>query len=376
MAHADDPSSRSGQFGQGSGLTVMMISAANSIHTVRWANAYVERGLSVDLVSQHAPLAGLSSAVRVHQLPHYDGLGYVLNGSRVRRLVEQLQPDVVNVHYATGYGTLARSCGHAPVVLNVWGSDVYAFPAKSSLHRWWLRRNLRDADRIVSTSEAMAHRTRSICPGLSTIAIVPFGVDTEVFKPAPEKAATGTVVIGTVKTLEPVYGVDLMVTAFLRLCAMDGLPKLRLRIVGDGAERSRLEELVRAAGAMANVDFVGKVPHAEVPKELAKLDIYVALSREESFGVAVLEASSCAVPVVVSDAGGLPEVVQNGVTGIVVPRGNVEAAADALHRLVLDAGLRTSMGTAGREWVKSTYAWPVCVDRMLNVLQETANTQR
>ena len=357
-------------------MKVMMVSAANSIHTVRWANAYAERGLAVDLVTQHAPIDGLSASVRVHRLPHYGGLGYVVNGPRFRRLVQQLRPDVVNAHYATGYGTLAGSCGAVPMVLNVWGSDVFAFPAKSAIHRWWLRRNLRRADRIVSTSEAMAHRTRSICPGLSSIAIVPFGVNTEIFTPAPVRPSDGTIVIGTVKTLEPVYGVDLLVEAFIRLCAMDGLPKLRLRIVGEGSERARLENTVRAAGSTASVVFAGKVPHGEVPKELGQLDIYVALSREESFGVAVLEASSCALPVVVSDAGGLPEVVENGVTGKVVPRGNVDAAVAALRQLVLDRDLRNRMGKAGRELVQRTYAWPRCVDRMVEVLHEAVNTPR
>jgi glycosyltransferase involved in cell wall biosynthesis len=115
------------------------------------------------------------------------------------------------------------------------------------------------------------------------------------------------------------------------------------------------------------------VPHTEVPNELAKIDIYVALSRmdSESFGVAIIEASAAGRPVVVSDAGGLPEVAVEGKTGFVVPRENPVAAAGALERLIFDPELRHKMGVAGQQHVAENYSWDVCIMKMVEMYEST-----
>ena len=119
-------------------MVIALLAPGSSIHTVRWANAFVFRGHRVHLITQHAPSDDLVPSVSVHLLPHFSGAGYLLNGPRLKRILRTIRPDVVNAHYATGYGTLVRSCSEFPVVLNVWGSDVYDFPRKGPIRRWWL----------------------------------------------------------------------------------------------------------------------------------------------------------------------------------------------------------------------------------------------
>nr|WP_258096167.1 glycosyltransferase [Salinibacter sp. 10B] len=181
------------------------------------------------------------------------------------------------------------------------------------------------------------------------------------------------IVIGTVKKLEHKYGVDILIRAFANLRSNlatehpDVAKALRLLIVGGGALREELETLAREKGVGAVTTFVGAVPHAKVPTYLRTLDVYVAASRAESFGVAVIEASSCQCPTVVSNVGGLPEVVEDGETGIVVGRGDVESTIKALRKLVLDPTARQKMGVAGRSYVKKFYSWSSCLDRMEEV---------
>ncbi len=353
-------------------MKILLLSGASSVHTVRWANAFALSGHEVHLVTQHDPVDPLGAGVYVHRFPHYHGAGYYLNSCRLRNLVRELAVDVVNAHYATGYGTLARAVGGVPLVLNVWGSDVYDFPEGGPLHRALVRRNLRRADRVVSTSHAMADRTRGICPGLKDITVVPFGVDTDLFRPSettpgPRKG----LLLGTVKTLAPKYGVDTLIDAFALLSPKH--PGLRLRIVGTGPQEGELKARAERHGIADKVDWCGRVPHAGVPEELWKLDVYAALSKldSESFGVAVIEASACGVPVVVSDVGGLPEVVEEGVTGFVVPRNSATAAAERINALLGSPELRAAMGKAGVKHVKERYEWDFCLDRMLAVLRET-----
>ena len=353
-------------------MRILLLSAASSVHTLRWANAYAAAGNEVHVVTQHQPVEGYVNVAGMHHLPHRSGLGYVLNGERLRRLIGTLEPDVVNAHYATGYGALARAVHEMPVVLNVWGSDVFDFPEKSALHRWWLRRNLLAADSLVSTSEVMADRVRALLPERPRPEVVPFGVDMPHFAPrAPQSRTDGPVVIGTVKTLAAKYGIDTLIKAFALLLTKPGMDGVMLRIVGGGPDGVPLRDMVGAAGLRDRVAFVGAVPHAQVPDELRKMDVFVALSRDdsESFGVAVIEASACGLPVVVSDAGGLPEVVVDGVTGSVVPRNDPASAARELALLAGSRALRMERGAAGREHVRQHYEWGACVQRMSDILQ-------
>ena len=262
-------------------MRIALLSAASSVHTQRWANAFADRGHEVHLISQHLPLPGYSTRVLMHPLPHTNGLGYMINGRRLNKLLAELRPQVVNAHYATGYGSLAQCVRDFPVVLNVWGSDVFDFPEKSPFHRWLLQRNLRAAKRLISTSEIMADRTHRWVPELPRPIVVPFGVEVARFCPV----AVGThddVVIGTVKTLAHKYGVDTLIDAFALLRKRSGMGRTRLRIVGTGPDQDALLRRTERAGLTGLIEFVGAVPHDRVPEHLGGLDIFAALSRDDS----------------------------------------------------------------------------------------------
>lgn len=352
-------------------MKVLLLSGASSIHTIRWANAYAERGLEVHLVTQHDPVEAPDPRVQLHRFPHRRGLGYLLNGPRLRRLIDRLAIDVVNAHYATGYGTLARWVKRAPLVLNVWGSDVYDFPEAGPVHRWLVRRNLLRADRVVSTSHAMAARTKAICPGLKEITVVPFGVDTHRFAPPAMKPEDRPFVVGTVKSLAPKYGIDVLIRAFAQFAARSSDP-VELHLVGSGPQEGELKALAQELGVADRVRFKGRVAHAQVPAELQRMHLYAALSAldSESFGVAVIEASACGLPVLVSDVGGLPEVVVDGATGWVVPRGAIGPAAERMAEALASPELRARMGAAGVVHVRKAYEWSHNVDGLLRVLKE------
>lgn len=354
-------------------MKLVLLAPASVIHTQRWVEGLHERGVQLVLATQHEardwrPPAG----VRAVRLPRQGNAGYFFNVPALRRLLREEQPDLLSAHYASGYGTTAALAGFHPWVLSVWGSDVYDFPARGAVHAWWLRRNLRAADAVASTSEAMARRVRALVPGLAEIAITPFGVDTARFAPRPESGRRHDgVVFGTVKTLEPKYGIDVLLRAFAALVKQTRREDLQLMIVGGGGQRRELEALATRLRIGEHTVFVGHVPHADVPKWLNRMDVFVAASRldSESFGVAVVEAQACALPVIVSDAGGLPEVVADGETGLVVPREDAAALAAAMGRLAESDALRCRLGEAGRARVAARYEWRHGVDSMLDCFE-------
>jgi len=205
--------------------------------------------------------------------------------------------------------------------------------------------------------------------------IVPFGVDCEQFSPRKEghaeAGAARQVRIGFVKHLERIYGPDILLRAFAQI-AGEG-QDLRLVIVGDGSERGRLQELTRMLGVSGRVEFRGHLSHDEVPRLLSSLSVFAMPTVcEEGFGVAALEASAMELPVVASRVGGVPEVVVDGETGVLVAPGDVEALAGALRTLITDPEAAKGMGDAGRRFVLSNYSWGRSVEAMEAVYARVA----
>lgn len=354
-------------------MKVAFLAPLSSIHTIRWANVFAEHGHDVHIISCHRlGKDALHPSVEVHMLPFKAPLGYYLNVLAIKSILREIHPDVLNVHYASGYGTLARLSGFHPLVLSVWGSDVYDFPYESRVKMSIIQKNLNVADVICSTSEVMKIQTESLLLRPKKIFVTPFGIDTEKFTPK-KNFSPEVKVIGTVKTLAPKYGISTLIKAFA--IVLDKLGKeaeLKLVIAGGGPQRDELERLAAELNVSDKCEFLGKIPHEKVPEVLHSFDIYVVLSESESesFGVAILEASACGLPVVVSDAGGLPEVVADGQTGIVVPKNNPKAAADAIVSLIQSSQLRLTYGCNGIERVKCFYSWSKCYEILERVFND------
>ncbi|MGH9517612.1 MAG: glycosyltransferase [Terriglobales bacterium] len=348
---------------------ICYLASANVTHTTKWAEYFVARGHQVHVIS-FEPGPCLSPNVYFHQLrPRLgNGLRYFLAAREIRRLIANIKPTLLHAHYATGYGTLGRLSGFRPYILSVWGSDVFDFPRTSALHRRLLKLNLNSADHVCSTSHVMARETHELCN--RPITVTPFGVDCSVFRPGEGHVPGGEFVVGTVKTLEPKYGIEYLIRGFALLNKRYSGPRnLRLVIAGQGSLKNPLERLARELDIAAKTEFLGFVSHAQVPDVLNRLSVFAAPSvmDSESFGVAVVEASACELPVVVSDVGGLPEVVKAGVTGFVVPPRDPQAIAAAFLSLLENDELRNEMGRAGRRLVVENYEWLENAGRMERV---------
>jgi glycosyltransferase involved in cell wall biosynthesis len=350
-------------------MKIAFLAGHSSIHTVKWVNEMEKRGHTIHLITMHPGKEILNANIQVHRLPFKPPLGYYLNTLHLRQLLRRIEPDLLHTHYASGYGTLARLSRFHPNLLSVWGSDIFIFPYASKTKRKIIQKNLRAADRIASTSHIMKSQIENLNKPQKEIAVTPFGVDCERFRPMGTSEHQNQIRIGTVKKMASQYGIATLIKAFAILKSkFQG--NIKLILVGGGPEEEELKLLVKSLNLSEHVNFVGPIPHHTVPEYLNSFDIYIALSENESFGVAIIEASACGVPVIVSDVGGLPEVVEDGKTGYIVPRNNPEAAADKMLKLLNNEHLRKKMGEAGRQFVLNNYDWKKNADKMERLYTE------
>jgi glycosyltransferase involved in cell wall biosynthesis len=162
----------------------------------------------------------------------------------------------------------------------------------------------------------------------------------------------GPRVVGTVARLSREKGIDLLVDAFARL--VPGDPATRLVIVGEGPERGALEALARSCGVSDRVTFQGF--HPRVAELLPGFDVFVLPSRTEGLPLALLEAMAAGRACVATKVGGVPEVVADGVTGVLVAPGDPAALAAAVQALLADPVLRRRLGTAARAQVEGAWS--------------------
>ena len=364
-------------------MKILLLADSQSPHTIKWVRALAGADIQV-LVAGLRPAnaalyqeypqvqveyLGVTAGVGRPAFRALDKLSYLKALPALKRFIRDFKPDILHAHYASSYGLLGALSGFTPYFVSVWGSDVYAFPKKSWLHAAVLKFALKRASRIFSTSRHMtAEVSQYTTRPLHT---VPFGVDTEQFIPVTRSSLGGAeLVIGTVKTMEPHYGIEYLIRAFALL--REQLPEqpLRLLIVGGGPQLGQLQQLATELGLETCCEFTGRVPYQQVIAYHQRLDICVVPSLRESFGVAVLEASSCAKPVIASKVDGLPEVVEHQQTGFLVGAKDVQALAQRLNQLCQDNELRQQMGANGRAMVMRRYHWPEQVQQMIQHYQQ------
>lgn len=360
-------------------LRVLILSDSANDHTKRWVRATAERGVEVMLFSlndKDKEFYSRFSNVRFHGFSifssiknkrkngAFEKLRYLKTVSALKRCIKEFKPDILHAHYASSYGLIGSYAKFSPFVISLWGSDVYSFPRVSPVHRYILQRNFRKADILLSTSHCMA--TEASLYTNKELGITPFGIDVDRFVPLTASKRDDEYVVATVKNLAHVYGVDTLVEAFAIVCGRMPGKNVKLLIAG-GGNSDVLEARCKELGIADKVTFLGKIPNDTIPSLLADVDVFVALSRMESFGVAALEAMSCGKPVVVSDADGFREIIKDGKDGFIVPKENPEAAAEKIIDLLNNRELISTVGKAARESVVTKYSWKVSVDTMMEV---------
>jgi len=366
-------------------MKVFILSDIHSTHTKRWVKSLSENRCEIFLfglldcdASFYADLKNVTvynygftfnKNSRLYRWV-FGKMLYFKSLKKIKEKIREFQPDILHAHYASSYGLLGALTKFHPYIVSVWGSDVYSYPQLGSIYRRLLEYTFKKADLLLSTSHCMARETNKYTN--KEIGITPFGVDTERFKPS-QKEGDGTFVIGNVKTLSDNYGIDLLIRAFAIVCAKNPDKPLKLRIVGDGPDKTKLQELSRSLGVDGRTEFVGFVDNRRLPEIYNSFDVSVSLSYKESFGVVAVEAMACGCPVVTSDADGFREVVADGVTGFIVPKGNPEAAAGAIQRFINTPELCHTMGAAGRERVLELYNWNDNVRSMIGYYNQLYN---
>ena len=298
---------------------------------------------------------------------------YIANEFWTTLLVSlRTRPAVINAHWLIPQGFVAVLVAPligAKTIVSIHGSDVFTLNGKymRKVKRFVLQR----ANMVITNSSATQTKCTELWPGRE-YPVIPMGVDVGKFA-APRRKHDGFSIL-FVGRLAPNKGVRYLCEAVALL--REQYRDMHLDIVGDGPERAGLEQFIADNGLQGTVAFAGWVQPAELPECYARANAFVGPSVEdergtrEALGLVFAEALAAGVPVVTTDGGGIKDIVQDKVNGLVVPQRDARAIADALAYLHDHPREAIAMGERGRTMVREKFSWGSVVERYNDVFDK------
>jgi glycosyltransferase involved in cell wall biosynthesis len=289
------------------------------------------------------------------------------------KALREHQPDLIDLGHEpyslAGAEVLTLCRWFAPGVPVVMQVNQNIFKNYPPPFNWLEQRAYGRVDAMYACSETVVEVLRA--KGFTKPApIVPFGVDTESFRPRPAQRmrTEQPLTIGFIGRMLPGKGLNILADA---LASMKDEP-WKLLVVGDGPERERFEQQLRAAGLMDRAEFTGAIDFARVPGYFHQLDAMVIPTEttkriREQFGRVIVEAMACGVPVIGSTCGAIPEVI--GDAGLIFPEGDARALAVALRQILTDEVLRKRLSVAGQERVEQ-YTWDRVAEKTYQLFRQ------
>ena len=331
--------------------------------------ALAARGHQVHVISTEMPfrMGEYRKGLSFHQVltptyPLFREPQYLLSlANKVVQVSREFQLDVIHAHYAVPHATaalLARqvlaSSGDAPprLVATLHGTDITLVgndPSYSEIVAY----SIEQSDVVTSVSESLRESTRTEFGVTRPVEVIPNFLDCTVHRRlvlpelrrrfAPDD---GTKIVIHVSNFRPVKRIGAVMELFDRIRRQ--VPA-RLLLVGDGPELRTAYRLGRELGISALVDAIG--PQEDVTPLMSIADLFLLPSEQESFGMAALEAMACEVPVVASAVGGVPEVIEHGVSGFLHDPDDLDAMAASAVEILRDSDRHRAVGSAARERV-------------------------
>ncbi|CAM3721264.1 N-acetyl-alpha-D-glucosaminyl L-malate synthase BshA [Alkalicoccus chagannorensis] len=297
------------------------------------------------------------SSYAVFQYPPYD----LALASRMADVIKREELDVLHVHYAVPHAVsayLAKEMAGSDVkiVTTLHGTDITVLgydPSLSDIIRFGIEKS----DAVTAVSHDLIRQTRELLDVERPVETVYNFVDPDIYYPREDKEIResigldeSTFIMSHVSNFRKVKRVEDVVHTFARVRHEQ---KAALLLIGEGPEMPVIRRLTEELGVEDDVIFAGS--QKRVAELLAASDVNLLLSSKESFGLVLLEAMACGVPVIGSDAGGIPEVIEEGISGFIRPLGDIDAFTEAALQLAEDQPLQRRMGLAAAERVQTTF---------------------
>lgn len=371
--------------------------AGNFLFTL--AKALVNRSVTISVVSPHQanlPLYQEIEAIKIYRFRyapgHYENLAYrgnmhqlvkknIINklllfnflaafATRSYNIAKNRKIEILHCHWwipAGLMGAVIARLSNIPLVVTVHGTDIRLLGHSGSL-RLIAQFVLQTAQAITVSSSYLLQEITGLFPSLGPKIIkIPIPVELELSRPLITNHETPVHHLISIARLSSQKGLNFLIDACARLKS-DKIA-FNLSIIGEGEERERLSRQIQYLKLTNEVILLGEMPHNKIGEYLAKADLFILPSVQEGFGVGLIEALLCKKPVIGTNSGGIPDIIKDGETGLLVPPKDPVALAEAIKLLLRNKRLARRLAKNGYQYVRANFTPERVAEQMLQVYQ-------
>jgi len=360
-------------------LGIELAALGHEVHFISYSQPFRLTGRESGIFYHEVPVSNYP----LFEFPPYD----LALASRMAEVAEYYHLDLLHVHYAIPHSVsallarqmLAQRGKHLPFVTTLHGTDITLV----GMDRSYLpitRYAIEQSDGVTSISSYLKKVTEENFGITNHIEVVHNFVNCDVYKPFADEEARANArlrfanpdefLFMHLSNFRPVKRIADVVHIFARVAKQ--LPA-RLALIGDGPDRSTAEWLAHSLGIHNRIHFLGK--QDRVSELLPLADLMLMPSEMESFGLAALEAMACQTPAIATRVGGVPELIDDGVNGLLFPIGDVDAMAAASVALLTDPGRHQTMRRAARKTAQDRFCSTRILPRYVEFYESLLNTR-
>jgi len=291
----------------------------------------------------------------------------------LRRVIRRLQPDVIHAGPIQSAAFLAALSGFHPLVSMSWGSDLLLDADRSAWMRWVTRFTLRRTTVLAADCRTVLEKAAQFGFPPQRVVLFPWGVDLARFQPGRADAFRArrgwqdAFVVLSLRTWEPLYGVDVVARGFARAARQN--PRLRLLLLGGGSQAGLIRSIFEQEGVQEQVFFGGQVNGDDLPQYYQAADLYVSASHSDGSSVSLMEALASGLPVLVSDIPSNREWITPGREGWLFADGDDRALSEGILRAAGQPEGLKEMRLAARRLAEERANWQVNFQRLLDAYQ-------
>ncbi len=252
----------------------------------------------------------------------------------LKRILDQIKPDLVHAGPIQSCAFLAAATGFKPLVSMSWGSDILKDSDRNLFTKWITKYTISRSTLLIVDNDAVLKKSVVLGAQAKRIVKFPWGINLETFSPRHESVLRKQLgwednfVLLSLRSMEPIYGVDVIVRAFTQ--AVKENSSIRLLLLGGGSQEQKIRDILTQAGVTPYVNFVGHVGQKELPDFYQACDLYVSASHSDGSSVSLMEALASGKPALVSDIPGNREWIDANSNGWFFSDGNVTELKDII----------------------------------------------
>lgn len=362
------------------------------VFTLRWARYFADKGHNVHLISYTEAGDRDVGNIKIHVIRKKISTSSILLNRfinlpllmwDVKNLIKIINPDVINSHCVTSYGTLAALSGFHPFISTAWGSDILINPKRNWFAKLSVKWILDKADLITCDANHMKKAMSDLGADEKKIKIIYFGVKPDMFFPGEKNDGLvkdwgfekSDKIIFSLRNLEPIYRIETLIKAIP--IVIKKFPSAKFVIAGKGSMEETLKKMADDLGVSGNIRFIGWINRDNLLKYLQTANIYVSTSLSDAgLSSSTAEAMLSGLPVVITNSGENTLWVKNNFEGFVVPVKDPESLAEKIKYFLENPDERKRMGILARKKIEEKNNYYNEMSRMEQIYYQLTNNNK